>query len=375
MHRRVPSAKVVPRMRPRSVQRGTENDRQIPLRFSPTKPPAKSKVLPAPKLGSPLRRSVVAPTKAKEPAPVFGKPKMNWRPLKPDTPTSPGSRIGQSKIPVPNYAKDTDKESLRVVSAATSSDSSYVVVSSSEEPLSSPEAYEYTTTEKKIPEPWELPTRLGSDATSIAEKRTHFLNVLGYRDPLFDGEKEFLQDLPRLLARLDTSEWVLKCDFTGLKIQEIYERVSVIKQLRKASEKNGASENEILCLKGWEEDLIKEVRMIQCEILPPHRSWVRHIIDWLWGVNDRATPAISSAADKKKHEFFNLEDTGHELVREGFEGNEKRTVATWADVRSVHFVVSACGKSIIDEYIRRLTRWDGVVLGTDVIQERRMRYL
>ena len=251
--------------------------------------------------------------------------------------------------------------------------SSYVVVStSSRDDASNPDYFEGA---ESPPAPWQPPTRIGSDATSLAEKRTHFLNVLGYRDPVFDGEKEFLSDLPRLLERLETTEWLLKCDFTGLKIQEIYERISIIKALRKTSENNGATDNEIMCLKGWEEDLIKEVRMIQCEMLPPHKSWVRHIIDWLWGPQDWTASDLTPAAGSGSHELFNLEDTGIELVREGFEGNEKRIISTWADIRSVHFVVSACGKSIIDEYIRRLTRWDGVVLGTHVIQERRMRYL
>ena len=88
---------------------------------------------------------------------------------------------------------------------------------------------------------------------------------------------------------------------------------------------------------------------------------------------EKHTPTPNTHA--KEHEYFNLQDANVELMREGFEGDEKRVVATWADIRSVHFVVSACGKGVIDEYIRRLTRWDGIVLGTEVIQERRMRYL
>ncbi|KAI5805966.1 hypothetical protein EDC01DRAFT_626762 [Geopyxis carbonaria] len=234
----------------------------------------------------------------------------------------------------------------------------------------------------------------------LTEYKIKILNAFGYRGELFDGEKEFIKDLPKLIQRLDTKNYssiLSSSDIKDVKIREIQERIGIVKVLLNVSKFNKAPENESLCIRGWEDDFVKELEQIQSGECRPHKAWIRHIVDWLWGsidgINDSifnkeeplsddlfvlnsSSPVREVAAhrDKKEHELFNLSDTGSELIRQGLGGNEKKIVCLWADIREAQYILSACGRAVIDQYMRRLTRYDGVELPNEKMQERRMRY-
>lgn len=228
--------------------------------------------------------------------------------------------------------------------------------------------------------------------------------IFGERETISDLRKQFLQalgieevSLPSLSAYLMNVNFnsVLKDRLREIKIQEMFQRISVVKLLHTSSRYHGANENELGCVKGWLDDLMEELWMIECEKKQPTKVWFDQIYRWLWSrhheegsdpsqydvspsdelyVLFNAAPLRVLAA-KKEHELFNLRDTGVELMRNGFRNKEKKMIEYWARLHGVQCPPSACGEEVIGIYMRKLTRWDKVELKDSSLQRRRMWYL
>jgi len=229
--------------------------------------------------------------------------------------------------------------------------------------------------------------RLYGSSETISELRYRFLQALGIQEISLPNLSDHIANVNFNLVHKDK--------LREIKMQEMHQRISVVKLLHYSSKYHGANENELGCVKGWLDDLNEELWTIECDKMQPSRIWFDQIFKWLWhrsGNEDSDPIEFNTAptedlyvlynasplrvlAAKKEHELFNLRDTGVELLRNGFRNKEKKMMEYWARLRGLNSAPSPCGEDVIGVYMRRLTRWDGVELPETMIQRRRMWYL
>ena len=237
------------------------------------------------------------------------------------------------------------------------------------------------------PEEQMLQPTLYGEAEKISDLRNQFLQALGIQEISLPSLTDYIQNV--------NFNTVLKDRLREIKIQEMRQRISVVKILHYSSKYHGANENELGCVKGWLDDLNEELWMIECEKMQASKVWFDQIFRWLWyrpGSDDSDTTQYDAApkdelyvlynmeplrvlAAKKEHELFNLRDTGVELLRNGFRNKERKMLEYWGKLRGLFNIPTSCGEDIIGVYMRKLTRWDGVELPESTIQRRRMWYL
>jgi len=214
----------------------------------------------------------------------------------------------------------------------------------------------------------------------IDKIKVDVLRALGFNDPVFNNEVNFLRDVAQLVERISSQNYSgeKEYDIVEFKIKELMDRIAVVHKLYNAAKEADASETEMLCLTGWGDSLLRELDELQQGTIKYHPVWIRHIVDWLWGLESTSKRQTSvsypSLPMQDSHPLFNLSATTDELMREGMHGNEKKAIRLWGDIRGIPLAASACGKTIMHEYICRLTRYDGDRLEGSQVQERRMEY-
>lgn len=412
--RKVSTGKLTITNKVRPIFTGVENERKLPsMRFSPTLSPVRPR-RPLPEGPAPKSRLALGTVTPQSPAPAAAKTattpktKSQSRTLLIRRPRSSMSGIStKSKIPIPVNHVDTQTNALDTVENAadelihrlmdeqdevspttsesnSSLGSSIVVVVS---PTDSTTSVVTDVTSPDTPSGIEvevLEYGVSRPAGYVHGVKVETLQALGYYDPVFRDEKAFLEDFPSLLEQLESKnfEGDVQYDLAGIKLKELGERIAVVNAMYHDAKRTGAPENEIMCITGWGEDLLRETSKIQKTEVKYHKAWIRHVVDWLWDVENMKTGIYDDQQDTPEkptqpanHPLFNLVETTKELIRGGFNGKEKDVVLLWADIRGIPLLASACGKMVIHEYITRLARWDGCKLERHAIQERRMHYL
>jgi len=219
----------------------------------------------------------------------------------------------------------------------------------------------------------------------ISTLRKQFLQALGIDEISLPSLSDYIKNV--------NFNSVLKDRLREIKIQEMYQRIDIVKTLQYSSVYHGANDKELLCLKEWLENLMDELWMIQCEKMQPSKVWFDQMFRWLWSRNGNPdhfrydvttseelyvlhnAAQLRVLAAKKEHELFNLRDTGVELLRNGFRNKEKKMIEYWSWLRKLDTVPGSCGEDILNVYMRKLTRWDKNELLEISVQRRRMWYL
>lgn len=430
-----------------------EDNKRSLLRFSPEKVKYKPKLPKAATVttgSSSLRRVVLEvkgkTTESKAEPKTEAKPASRgdiyaWRstvtvPRKKSrvSPRSSKSQIVRSRIPVPsrpetpatqddNGSSDDNSPpgtptTVVVDDAQQSEDESDEEIESvtSEQPPSEMEISEPASSPPSVPQSASFTTQRGTAGTdySKSESPTDYSKAPEYDNELkldmqqticgetaliSDLRKQFLQSLgideislPSLSDYIRNVNFnsVLKDRLREIKLHEMQQRIRIVKMLQYSSVYHGANDKELVCLKGWLDDLMDELWMIQCEKAQPSKIWFNQMFRWLWnrnkdGINQydtrddlyvlHNTSQQRVLAARKEHELFNLRDTGMELLRNGFRNKEKKMIEYWSWLRKINTVPGACGEEILGIYMRKLTRWDKNELSETLIQRRRMWYL
>jgi hypothetical protein len=374
-----------------------------PLRFSPQKVRAKNKPVASKAAASPssLRRTAIENRKK-----VVEKPSRSdiyaWRSAVARRKIRVSSRSSQpaapnSRLPVPVRSTSPVKDVTPAAREQT--------INCTPGPVGHPDNEEFTPVlgqqsteaastigleteygEGRSPNLQPMPHAYG-EPEGVSRLRHQFLEALEVNEITLPRLQDYIQRIE--FSKVSTGK------LRDIKIQEMHQRMKVVQLLRYSSRYHGASENELGCVKGWLDDLMEELWMIECGKMQPSKIWFDQLYKWLWSrkanhdtyrseydssPNDDIyilydTSPLKILAAQKEHELFNLRDTGVELLKNGFRNKEKKMIEYWAVVRGLAAAPAACGEDILGLYMRKLTRWDKVELPDSAIQKRRMWYL